>query len=171
MLVEGGRVEGPGPYFTPAVLTDITPEMRVYKEEAFGPLAMIYRARDADEAVELANSSAYGLNGTVLSEDVEAAMAVASGLDTGAVGINGRKAAPAAVPFGGTKRSGVGRKLGPARTSKAYTVVLKSRANQRLRVRDPLDAQFLEFADEFQMKARQIAGDIAEGRKRRQIAH
>lgn len=113
VLVEGGRVDGPGAYFTPAAITDITPEMRVYTEEAFGPLAMIYRVKDADEAVELANSSAYGLNGTVFSEDVDEAMAVASRLDTGAVGINGWMAAPAAVPFGGTKRSGVGRELGP----------------------------------------------------------
>lgn len=113
VLVEGGRVDGPGAYFRPAVITDITPEMRVYSEEAFGPLAMIYRVKDADEAVELANSSKYGLNGTVFSEDVDEALAVARRLDTGAVGINGWMGAPAAVPFGGTKRSGVGRELGP----------------------------------------------------------
>lgn len=113
VLVEGGRVDGPGAFFKPAVITDITPEMRVFMEEAFGPLAMIYRVKDADEAVELANSSAYGLNGTVFSEDIDEAMAVARRLDTGAVGINQWMAAPAAVPFGGTKRSGVGRELGP----------------------------------------------------------
>ncbi|WP_422116199.1 hypothetical protein [Brachybacterium sp. UNK5269] len=58
-----------------------------------------------------------------------------------------------------------------ARSSKAYTVVLKSRDNQRLSVQDPLDAQFLELADEFQMKAREITGDLPDERKRRHVAH
>lgn len=113
VLVAGGRLPGPGAWFRPAVITDITPEMRVYHEEAFGPLGMVYRVPDADAAVELANSSPYGLNGTVFSADLEEARDVARRLDVGGVGINGWLAAPSTLPFGGTKRSGVGRELGP----------------------------------------------------------
>jgi succinate-semialdehyde dehydrogenase/glutarate-semialdehyde dehydrogenase len=112
VLVAGGRIDGPGAFFQPAVITDITPEMRVYTEEAFGPLAMIYRVPDADAAVQLANSSVYGLGGTVFGEDIEEARRVAGRLDTGGVGINNFLGAPIQIPFGGTKRSGVGRELG-----------------------------------------------------------
>lgn len=111
VLVAGGRVDRPGAYFEPAVITDITPEMRVYHEEAFGPLAMIYRVADVDAAIELANDSPYGLSGTVFGE-VEEARAVARRLDTGSVGINNFMGAPVEIPFGGTKRSGLGRELG-----------------------------------------------------------
>lgn len=111
VLVPGGAMEGPGAFFAPAAITDITPQMRVYTEEAFGPLAMIYRVPDADAAVELANASAYGLGGTVFGE-TEEALAVAGRLDTGGVGINTFLGAPVEVPFGGVKRSGVGRELG-----------------------------------------------------------
>jgi succinate-semialdehyde dehydrogenase/glutarate-semialdehyde dehydrogenase len=111
VLVPGGRLEGPGSYFRPAVLTNITPDMRLYSEEAFGPLAMIYRVADADAAVTLANSSRYGLGGTVFGEDLEARQ-VAEQLDTGGVGINAFLAAPIEIPFGGTKASGTGRELG-----------------------------------------------------------
>ena len=112
VLVPGGRVDGPGAFFQPAVLTDITPEMRIYTEEAFGPLGMIYRVPDADAAVSLANSSKYGLGGTVYGEDLDEARRVAGRLDTGAVGVNRYLGAPVEIPFGGTKGSGVGRELG-----------------------------------------------------------
>jgi succinate-semialdehyde dehydrogenase / glutarate-semialdehyde dehydrogenase len=112
VLVPGGRVNGPGAFFQPAVITGILPEMRVYSEEAFGPLAMIYRVPDADAAVALANSSKYGLGGTVFGEDLDEARRVAGQLDTGGVGINSFLGAPVEIPFGGTKRSGVGRELG-----------------------------------------------------------
>ena len=112
VLVAGGRVDGPGAFFKPAVLTDITPEMRIFTEEAFGPLGMIYRVPDADAAVALANSSKYGLGGTVYGEDLDEARRVAGRLDTGAVGINRYLGAPVEIPFGGTKSSGVGRELG-----------------------------------------------------------
>jgi predicted MFS family arabinose efflux permease len=111
VLVPGGRIDRSGAFFQPAVLTDLTPEMRVYTEEAFGPLAMIYRVADADAAVELANSSVYGLGGTVFGAETEARR-VAERLDTGHVGINTYLRAPIHMPFGGTKHSGVGRELG-----------------------------------------------------------
>jgi succinate-semialdehyde dehydrogenase / glutarate-semialdehyde dehydrogenase len=112
VLVPGGRVDGPGAFFTPAVVTDITPERRIFTEEAFGPLGMIYRVPDADAAVALANSTKYGLGGTVYGEDLDEARRVAGRLDTGAVGINRYLGAPVEIPFGGTKSSGVGRELG-----------------------------------------------------------
>jgi succinate-semialdehyde dehydrogenase/glutarate-semialdehyde dehydrogenase len=110
-LVAGGRVDGPGAFFKPAVITDITPDMRVYREEAFGPLGMIYRVPDADAAVALANDTKYGLAATVFGE-VEAARAVASRLDVGSVGINSFLGGPVQIPFGGTKASGFGREFG-----------------------------------------------------------
>lgn len=112
VLVPGGRIDGPGAFFKPAVITDITPDMRVYAEEAFGPLGMIYRVPDADTAVELANSTKYGLGGTVYGQDLDEARRVAGQLDTGMVGINRYFGAPVEIPFGGTKSSGVGRELG-----------------------------------------------------------
>jgi succinate-semialdehyde dehydrogenase/glutarate-semialdehyde dehydrogenase len=111
VLVAGGRIDRPGAFFQPAVLGGITPEMRLYSEEAFGPLAMIYRVADADAAVELTNSSIYGLGGTVFGEQAEA-LRVAERLDTGNVGINTYLRAPIQIPFGGTKHSGIGRELG-----------------------------------------------------------
>lgn len=112
VLVPGGRVEGPGAFFQPAVLTDITPGMRLYGEEAFGPIGMIYRVPNTDAAIELANDTKYGLGGTVFATDLDEAQRVASRIDTGAVGINGFIGAPITIPFGGTKASGVGRELG-----------------------------------------------------------
>jgi succinate-semialdehyde dehydrogenase/glutarate-semialdehyde dehydrogenase len=111
VLVPGGRTGGPGAFFQPAAITGITPDMRVYSEEAFGPLAMIYRVPDADAAITLANSSKYGLGGTVYGEAGEARR-VAGQLDTGGVGINAYLGAPIEIPFGGTKSSGIGRELG-----------------------------------------------------------
>jgi succinate-semialdehyde dehydrogenase / glutarate-semialdehyde dehydrogenase len=112
VLVPGGRVDGPGAYFRPAVITGITPDMRVYTEEVFGPLAMIYRVADADAAVALANSSQFGLGGTVFGEDLDEARRVAGQHDIGMVGINAFLISPVELPFGGTRRSGVGRELG-----------------------------------------------------------
>ena len=68
----GKRVDRPGAYVEPTVLTDVTPDMRAYSEELFGPAAVVYRVADADEAVELANDSAFGLGGVVFGSDPDA---------------------------------------------------------------------------------------------------
>jgi succinate-semialdehyde dehydrogenase/glutarate-semialdehyde dehydrogenase len=94
------------------VLTDVTPDMRAYHEELFGPAAVVYRVADAGEAVELANSSSFGLGSAVYSADPAKAQEVAALLDTGMVWINSPTGSMADLPFGGTKRSGVGRELG-----------------------------------------------------------
>ena len=109
----GRRVDRPGAFVEPTVLTDVTPEMRAYHEELFGPAAVIYRVAGAAEAVELANSSTFGLGGVVYSADPVRAAEVADLLDTGMVWINSPQGSMADLPFGGTKRSGVGRELGP----------------------------------------------------------
>ncbi len=109
----GKRLDRPGAFVEPTVLTDVTPQMRAYHEELFGPAAVIYRVADATEAVNLANSSSFGLGSAVYSADPERAAEVADMLDTGMVWINSPTGSMADLPFGGTKRSGVGRELGP----------------------------------------------------------
>ncbi|BCT77801.1 succinate-semialdehyde dehydrogenase [NADP(+)] [Sinomonas cyclohexanicum] len=108
----GSLLDGPGAFLEPTVLTDVTPGMRAFEEELFGPVAVVYKVRDADEAVQLANSSPYGLGGSVFSSDVAAAKAVADRLETGMVFINAVADSQEDLPFGGVKRSGVGRELG-----------------------------------------------------------
>jgi succinate-semialdehyde dehydrogenase/glutarate-semialdehyde dehydrogenase len=108
----GKRVDRPGAFVEPTVLTDVTPAMRAYHEELFGPAAVIYRVADVSEAVELANSSSFGLGGVVFSSHPDQAAEVADLLDTGMVWINSPQGSMADLPFGGTKRSGVGRELG-----------------------------------------------------------
>ncbi|HEX5294971.1 MAG TPA: NAD-dependent succinate-semialdehyde dehydrogenase [Streptosporangiaceae bacterium] len=108
----GKRVDRPGAFVEATVLTDVTPAMRAYTEELFGPAAVIYQVADASEAVELANNSAFGLGGVVFSSDAARAQEVADLLDTGMVWINSPQGSMADLPFGGTKRSGVGRELG-----------------------------------------------------------
>jgi succinate-semialdehyde dehydrogenase/glutarate-semialdehyde dehydrogenase len=109
----GHRVDRPGSFVEPTVLSGVTPEMRAFSEELFGPAAVVYRVPDADAAVELANSSSYGLGGAVFTSDEELALDVADRLDVGMVWINQPEGGGPELPFGGTKRSGVGRELGP----------------------------------------------------------
>lgn len=108
----GNRVDRVGAFVEPTVLTGVTPEMRAYSEELFGPVAVVYSVPNEDEAIALANDSTYGLGGTVVSADVSEAQRVADRIDTGMVWINQATWTEADLPFGGTKRSGVGRELG-----------------------------------------------------------
>jgi succinate-semialdehyde dehydrogenase / glutarate-semialdehyde dehydrogenase len=110
----GKRPDGPGAFIEATVLTDVTRDMRAFREELFGPAAVIYRVADADEAVALANDTPFGLGGAIYSVDEELALDIADRLDTGMVWINSPEGGGADLPFGGTKRSGVGRELGPA---------------------------------------------------------
>ncbi|MGZ8802216.1 MAG: NAD-dependent succinate-semialdehyde dehydrogenase [Mycobacterium sp.] len=108
----GVLAESPAAFYTPAVLTGVTPEMRAYTEELFGPVAVVYRVRDEEEAIALANSSAYGLGASVFSADTARAEAVAQRLDAGMVNVNTPAGEGPDIPFGGVKRSGFGRELG-----------------------------------------------------------
>src|ERR1700684_739843 len=109
----GHRLDGPGAFVEATVLSGVTPEMRAYHEELFGPAAVVYRVADADEAVELANSSAFGLGGAVFCSDEALVLDVADRLEVGMVWITRPEGGGPELPFGGTKRSGVGRELGP----------------------------------------------------------
>ncbi|TYP89981.1 NAD-dependent succinate-semialdehyde dehydrogenase [Blastococcus xanthinilyticus] len=111
VVTGGGRPDHAGAFVEPTILTDVTPEMRAYSEELFGPAAVVYKVKDADEAVELANSSVYGLGATVMSGDPDRAAAVAERLEAGMVWINQPTASFPDLPFGGIKRSGYGREL------------------------------------------------------------
>src|ERR1041385_5048831 len=109
-VVAGGKRNGN--YFEPTVLTDITPENEVYREELFGPVAQVYRVSSEEEAVELANDTPFGLGSYVMTNDPEQAERVADQIDAGMVFVNIVGADGAELPFGGTKRSGFGRELG-----------------------------------------------------------
>ena len=111
--VGGTLAEGKGAYFAPAVLTGVTPEMRAYREELFGPVAVVYKVTSDEEAVQLANAVDYGLGGAVWSTDEARATAVAERLEVGMANVNTPAGEGADLPFGGTKRSGFGRELGP----------------------------------------------------------
>lgn len=114
-LVRGGkRIDRPGAYMEPTILTDIKKGMLAYSDEIFGPVLAIYAAKNVDEAVELANDTNFGLGGTVFGTDTDKAVEVARRIDTGMVYINHVTGIAPELPFGGTKRSGYGREQSPA---------------------------------------------------------
>ncbi|MGW1064196.1 NADP-dependent succinic semialdehyde dehydrogenase [Streptomyces aureus] len=113
VLCGGERPDGFGAgwYYTPTVLTDITPDMRIHLEETFGPVATLYRVEDLDEAVALANDTPFGLSSNVWTRDEAEVERFVRDLDAGGVFLNGMTASHPAFPFGGEKRSGYGREL------------------------------------------------------------
>ncbi|MYW21503.1 NADP-dependent succinic semialdehyde dehydrogenase [Streptomyces sp. SID2955] len=111
VLCGGERPDGPGWYYPPTVLAGITREMRIHREEAFGPVATLYRADDLDEAVLIANDTPFGLSSNVWTRDESEVERFARDLEAGAVYVNGMTASHPAFPFGGVKRSGYGREL------------------------------------------------------------
>ncbi|MFF4520863.1 NADP-dependent succinic semialdehyde dehydrogenase [Streptomyces bluensis] len=111
VLCGGVRAEGPGWYYPPTVLTGVTREMRVLREEAFGPVATLYRVADLDEAVAVANDSPFGLSSNVWTRDATEVDRFVRDLEAGGVYVNGMTASHPAFPFGGAKRSGYGREL------------------------------------------------------------
>ncbi|MFE9097611.1 NADP-dependent succinic semialdehyde dehydrogenase [Streptomyces sp. NPDC007264] len=111
VLCGGERPDRPGWYYPPTVLADITPEMRIHREEAFGPVATLYRAAGLDEAVEIANDSPFGLSSNVWTRDETEVDRFVRDLEAGGVYVNGMTASHPAFPFGGVKRSGHGREL------------------------------------------------------------
>ncbi|MCW2868158.1 MAG: NAD-dependent succinate-semialdehyde dehydrogenase [Marmoricola sp.] len=113
VLTGGHRVEGPGAFFEPTLLSGVTPDNDAYREELFGPVGVVYKVADADEAVELTNSSSFGLSGSVWSADEAKAREVADRLEVGMAFVNEHGTTMPGLPFGGVKRSGFGRELGP----------------------------------------------------------
>jgi succinate-semialdehyde dehydrogenase/glutarate-semialdehyde dehydrogenase len=112
VLCGGSRPDRPGWFYPPTVIADITPQMRIFGEEAFGPVAALYRVSSLDEALDLANATAFGLGSNVWTEDSEEQRRCVVSLDAGAVFVNGMTASYPELPFGGVKASGYGRELG-----------------------------------------------------------
>jgi succinate-semialdehyde dehydrogenase/glutarate-semialdehyde dehydrogenase len=112
-LVMGGkRIDRPGSFMQPTILTDIKPDNPAFRDEFFGPVALFFRVKNEDEAVALANDSDFGLGGSVFTKDIARGKRVASRIDTGMMFINNIDWSDAELPFGGIKNSGYGRELG-----------------------------------------------------------
>ncbi|XQU70573.1 Succinate-semialdehyde dehydrogenase [NADP(+)] GabD [Cupriavidus sp. H18C1] len=109
MLAGGKRHPMGGTFFEPTVLADVTPAMRVAKEETFGPLAPLFRFHTDDEVVGMANDTEFGLASYFYSRDIGRIWRVAEALEYGMVGINTGLISNEVAPFGGVKQSGLGR--------------------------------------------------------------
>ncbi len=111
VLMGGKRLERKGYFLAPTILTDITPDNPAYAQELFAPVALIFRVKNEEEAIKLANDSPYGLGGSVITKDVERGKRVARRIETGMVFINRATWTAPELPFGGVKSSGYGREL------------------------------------------------------------
>jgi len=111
-LLCGGKVPaGKGYYYPPSVLGGVRPGMAAFDEETFGPVAAVIRAKDVDDAIELANRSRFGLGASVWTDDIAMAARIAARLEAGCVFVNGPVKSDPRLPFGGVKDSGYGREL------------------------------------------------------------
>jgi acyl-CoA reductase-like NAD-dependent aldehyde dehydrogenase len=111
VLVGGHRCSGKGYFFEPTVLTGVLPDMPAGCEELFGPVAAMMRARNAEDAIRLANATPYGLGSNVWTADTKSAKQLARKIEAGQVFINGMVTSDPRLPFGGIKHSGYGREL------------------------------------------------------------
>jgi succinate-semialdehyde dehydrogenase/glutarate-semialdehyde dehydrogenase len=111
-VVGGERRNGRGYFYAPTILDGVTEAMPVFREETFGPVAALLRARDADHAIELANDTEYGLGAALWTRDLEGAKGLARRIEAGSVFVNGLVASDPRMPMGGVKHSGYGRELG-----------------------------------------------------------
>jgi succinate-semialdehyde dehydrogenase/glutarate-semialdehyde dehydrogenase len=114
ILTGGTTPDGPGWFYPPTVIAGVTPAMRLHLEETFGPVATVYRVKDADEAIALANGTDFGLSSSVWTTDAAERERFERDLDAGAVFVNGMTISYPELPFGGIKNSGFGRELAAA---------------------------------------------------------
>jgi succinate-semialdehyde dehydrogenase/glutarate-semialdehyde dehydrogenase len=112
LLTGGAPLDRPGCYYPPTVLADVPESARAYREELFGPVATVFRVKDLDEAIALANDTPYGLGATVFTNDAAERDRLVAELEAGQVFVNAMVASDPRVPFGGVKQSGYGRELG-----------------------------------------------------------
>ena len=113
VLTGGKRTGDAGNYFQPTVITNIPVDSPAYREELFGPVASLFRARDIDDAIRIANDTSFGLAAAAWTRDAEEIDRFVRDLEAGTVFINGMVASDPRFPFGGVKNSGYGRELGP----------------------------------------------------------
>ncbi len=113
LLVGGERPDLPGAYLTAGILTDIAPDSPLMAEEIFGPIAMVFRATDIDDAIRIANAIPFGLGSSVWTNDAGEQDRFVRDIEAGMTAINQMLASSPEAPFGGIKRSGYGRELGP----------------------------------------------------------
>ena len=106
-----GPIDGPGAFFEPTILTGVKTDMRVWNQEVFGPLAPVVLAQDEEEAIRMANSSDFGLGASLWTRKMERARRLSGLLECGMVFVNSLVKSDPRVPFGGSKKSGVGREL------------------------------------------------------------
>ncbi|MEJ2480224.1 MAG: aldehyde dehydrogenase family protein, partial [Acidihalobacter sp.] len=111
-LLGGHAMDGPGHFYAPTVLDHVGVGMPAYHEELFGPVATLIRVKDADEALEVANSSRFGLGGSVWTGDTVSGERLAQAIESGCAFVNGMVKSDPRLPFGGVKASGYGRELG-----------------------------------------------------------
>ena len=109
----GTAPEGPGYWFAPTVLAPVSPGDRAAREEIFGPVLSVIPFQDEQEAVHIANDTAYGLSGSIWTNDVSRALRVARAVESGTLSVNSHASVRYWTPFGGVKQSGLGRELGP----------------------------------------------------------
>ena len=112
--------DGKGYFIDPTIFTGVTPKMKIYKEEIFGPFASIISFKAEDEAIESANDTTYGLGAAIFTQNIQRAHRVAKLIEAGMVWVNSSNDSDFRVPFGGVKQSGIGRELGEAGLA-AYT--------------------------------------------------
>jgi succinate-semialdehyde dehydrogenase/glutarate-semialdehyde dehydrogenase len=112
VVLGGKRIDRPGSFMQPTILTNIAPSNPAYREEFFGPVALFFRVKNEDEAIQLANDSDFGLGGSVFTKDHDRGAHVASRVETGMMFVNNLAWSDAELPFGGIKDSGYGRELG-----------------------------------------------------------
>jgi len=114
LLTGGRRILGPGFYFEPTVIADLPRSAAIYHEEFFGPVAMLFRARNLNEAIEIANDTPFGLGASAWTRDPEEQQRLVAEIQAGAVFLNKMVASDPRLPFGGIKHSGYGRELSAA---------------------------------------------------------